>query len=90
MCCFDSEDPKGYLDYSLWKYPVIISVPGGFSYRYKAVIHHEFPEIKEDDWIVVTGKFERVTLSGIIVLSPIRVKNEGARALGKSLFIVSQ
>jgi biopolymer transport protein ExbB/TolQ len=74
---FVDDDLTGYV--SGFDYPV--SVGGSentFTYAH-AVSHDGFPKVREADWIVVTGKFRRVTESGYVVLQPIKVKNEGFR-----------
>lgn len=57
-------------------YKVLVDGPGGWTYQ-AASIFGKVPEVKEDDWIVVTGEFKYVSSDGVVVLNPIRVKNEG-------------
>jgi len=46
------------------------------SYRELSLIG-KFPEVHEDDWVVVTGKFVGISSDGGITLRAIRVKNQG-------------
>jgi len=84
------ENPRGYLDRALdggydragdsygSGYAVVIKGPEGFTYQAGALFG-KVPVVKEKDWIVVTGKFQYVSSDNVVVLSPIRVKNEGFR-----------
>jgi len=74
------ENPLGYLDKAAGgygsDYPVAIQGPEGFTYQAGALLGM-VPVVKEKDWIVVTGKFQYVSSDNVVVLSPIRIKNEG-------------
>ena len=63
---------------SVPEYKVAILGPKGLTYQ-AGVMLGKVPEIHDNDWIVVTGKFEYVSSDGYVVLSSIRVKNEGFR-----------
>lgn len=57
--------------------PFIICGPEGFLTYQAAELAGEVPTVHADDWIVVTGRFRYVSSDGAVVLSAIRVKNEG-------------
>lgn len=74
------ENPLGYLDRVVNKYgsdyAVVVQGPGDYTYQAAALVGR-VPIVKEKDWIVVTGKFQYVSSDNVVILSPIRVKNEG-------------
>jgi len=74
------ENPLGYLDRAAGgygsDYAVAIQGPEGFTYQ-AAALFGKVTVVKEKDWIVVTGKFQYVSSDNVVVLSPIRIKNEG-------------
>ncbi|MBA7513275.1 Outer membrane protein assembly factor BamD [subsurface metagenome] len=74
------ENPIGYLDTASGgygsDYAVVVHGPEGFTYQAGAMFG-KVPSVKEKDWIIVTGKFCYVSSDNVVVLSPIRVKNEG-------------
>ncbi|OGF45105.1 MAG: hypothetical protein A2536_06370 [Candidatus Firestonebacteria bacterium RIFOXYD2_FULL_39_29] len=73
------ENPLGRLASSYRdnnSYSVSVLGPEGYTYQC-AVMLKKVPEVKEDDWMVVTGKFEYVSSDNVVVLSPIKVINEG-------------
>lgn len=75
-----SENPLGCLDEAAGKitrqYKVVVNGPEGFTYQAAAFLG-KVPIVKEEDWIVVTGNFLYVSSDNVVVLSPIRIINEG-------------
>jgi len=75
-----SGDIWGYLGWddneenrqAAFEYKVCIS-----EYMQKDHRRNEFPEVKIDDWLVVTGEFIGVSPDGDVMLKPLRVVNEG-------------
>lgn len=77
---FDNENPIGFLDrvdgYGS-EYGVCIT---NLSSTYQAAtMFRDVPLLKSKDWVVVTGEFAGVTSDNIVILMPIRVRNEGYR-----------
>lgn len=81
-----SENLFGYLnpiEQGGWtEYQVSVTGPSPYTYQAACTFGNiirgfKLPSVKENDWIVVTGRFEYVSSDGVVVLSPIRVKNEG-------------
>jgi hypothetical protein len=64
--------------YGKLEYPVVVQGDGYSSYATLAS-SGKFPAVREDDWIAVTGEFCRVSEDGEVVLTPVRVTNEGYR-----------
>jgi len=73
----EGEDALGYL--AVGEYPVAITGTVGSTTYDDAVAAGLFPEIKENDWVVVTGKFSYVSSDGYVALKPIRVRDLGFR-----------
>ena len=77
---FSNENPLGYLDKAAgdygMDYTVFVEGPKGFIYQAAAMLG-KVPVVKEEDWIVVTGKFLYISSDNRVVLSPFRVINEG-------------
>jgi len=71
-----SECPIGHLGEYSSDYQVAVLGPKGYTYQ-AAYLLGMVPKVIEDDTIVVTGKFSGVSSDGIVVLIPIKVKNEG-------------
>ncbi|MDD5529171.1 MAG: tetratricopeptide repeat protein [bacterium] len=69
---FTSENPVGYLGNG---YTVAVA-PEYITYQASALCGR-VSVVKEEDWIVVTGKFRFVSSDNVVVLNPIHVKNEG-------------
>ena len=74
------ENPHGFLDQAAGgygsEYAVVVQGPEGFTYQ-AAAVFGKVPVVKEKDWIVVTGRFLRVSSDNVVVLSPLRLINEG-------------
>jgi len=70
-----NENILGHLGGS-YNHQVAVLGPEGFTYQ-AGVLLGKVPRVREKDWIVVTGKFKYVSPDNVVVLSPIRVINEG-------------
>jgi hypothetical protein len=73
-----NESPKGHIGRYVEQKFVCILGPEGWTYLAAAAVG-KVPVIKEDDWVCVTGRFYGVSSDGVVLLTPIRVINEGYR-----------
>lgn len=66
----------GFLDRNMNNSVAITGTVGSTTYE-DAAGAGLFPEVKENDWVAVTGKFGYVSDDGYVVLIPIRVRDLG-------------
>ena len=69
------ENPIGMLS---WVAHDVAIIPDWGTYGARVLIG-DFPVIREDDWVVVTGEFHGVSGDGFVILEPISVINEGTK-----------
>ena len=75
-------NPRGWLHldthFGNLECPVVVQGDGYSSYATVAA-SGKLPVVREDDWIIVTGLFCAVSKDGEVILTPVRVTNEGFR-----------